>query len=373
MALILNEEQQMLREAAAGFLRDKAPVSQLRELRDSGDPLGYRPEVWQEMVNMGWTGIAIPEAYGGVGYGYTGLGIVLQEVGRHLSASPLGSSVLTAATVILQAASEQQKVELLPRICSGEWLLSLALEESGHHQGCKVNTSAKTSDGAIIINGCKRFVDEAASANAFIVAARDDSGLGLFVVAADLPGVSVQPVSMVDSRNSATVSFQNVAVTAEQRLGAGADSTAALQASIDISNVGISAELLGLSQQAFELTLAYLKEREQFAQAIGSFQGLQHRAAELFCELELGKSMVLNALQAIDDDRPECALLASATKAKLCEIARLASNEAVQMHGGIGMTDEYDIGFYLKRARALEHRFGDRNYHLDRYATLSGY
>ncbi len=373
MALILNEEQQMLKEAASGFLQDKAPVAQLRELRDSADELGYKQDVWKEMVDMGWAGIAIPEQYGGVGYGYTGLGIVLEEVGKNLSASPLNASVLAAATVILKTASEEQKADLLPSLAAGELSISLALEENGQHKTSDFNTTARQAGEGYVLSGEKRFVSDAASADKYIVAANTDKGTQLFLLDAARNGVTTEAVTMIDSRNSARIQFGDVELAAGERLGGDEDATAALSDAIDVINAGISAELLGISLRAFEMTVDYLKERKQFDAVIGTFQGLQHRAAHLFCEIELGKSMVLKTLQAIDAGDPGVSLLASATKAKLCEVAQLATNEGIQMHGGIGMTDEYDMGFYIKRARALEHSFGDRNYHLDRFAALSAY
>ncbi len=373
MALILNEEQQMLKEAASGFLQDKAPVAQLRELRDRADERGYKENVWKEMVDMGWAGIAIPEQYGGVGYGYMGLGIVLEEVGKHLSASPLNASILAAASVIMKAANEAQKAELLPSLASGELNISLALEENGQHKTSNFETTATPSAGGYVLNGEKRFVGDAASADKLIVAANTDKGTQLFLVDATRKGVATESVTMIDSRNSARITFKDVELSAADRLGNDQDTSSSLSEAIDIINVGISAELLGISLRVFEMTVDYLKERKQFDVVIGTFQGLQHRAAHLFCEIELGKSMVIKALQAIDAGEPGISLLASATKAKMCEVAQLATNEGIQMHGGIGMTDEYDIGFYIKRARALEHSFGDRNYHLDRFASLSAY
>ncbi|MEM8500422.1 MAG: acyl-CoA dehydrogenase family protein [Pseudomonadota bacterium] len=373
MALILNEEQQMLKEAASGFLQDKAPIAQLRELRDSEDERGYKENVWKEMVDMGWAGIAIPEEYGGVGYGYTGLGIVLEEVGKNLSASPINASVLAAASVILKAGTEEQKTQLLPALAGGELSISLALEEKGQHKTADFATTAKSNGEDYVLSGEKRFVADAATADKLIVAASTEKGTQLFLVDAARKGVATETVTMIDSRNSARIQFNDVDLAASDRLGNDEDASAALSDAVDIINAGVSAELLGISIRAFEMTVDYLKERKQFDAVIGTFQGLQHRAAHLFCEIELGKSMVLKTLQAIDSGDPGMSLLASATKAKMCEVAQLATNEGIQMHGGIGMTDEYDLGFYIKRARSLEHSFGDRNYHLDRFAALSAY
>lgn len=379
MALVLNEEQVMLKEAAAGFLAEKAPVEALRTLRDTRDETGYSAELWREMAEMGWAGIAIPEAYGGLDYGYTGLGIVLEEMGRNLSISPLQASILTCATAVANLGSDAQKESLLPALASGELIMALALQEGPHHAPQKTALQAAESDGGYVLNGSKVFVLDAHVANKFIVVARtsgeagEDAGLSLFLVDADAAGVSTERVVMVDSRNSGKVQFDQVKVSADNLLGELNDGYSALQGVLDIANVGLSAELLGLSLEAYERTVEYLKERKQFGEFIGSFQGLQHRAAEMFAELELARSIVIKALQAIDEDSERLPSLASACKAKLCEVATRVTNEAIQMHGGIGMTDEFEIGFFIKRSRALQQTFGDYNYHLDRFAKLSQY
>lgn len=379
MALILNDEQHMLKDAASGFLAEKAPPSALRKLRDERDATGYSAALWQQMAAMGWAGIAIPESYGGSDYGYVGLGIVLQEIGKHLSVSPINASVLVGATLIQLAGNDAQKNAWLPAVANGELLLSLALEEGAHHAPQQTALSAVQGDEGFLLNGKKVFVLDAHVADKFIVAARshgvagDSNGISLFIVDSDTAGITVERTIMVDSVNAGTVTFDNVVVTKEQLLGDKDQGYASLQRALDIANIGLSAELLGVSLQAFDYTVQYLKEREQFGVLIGTFQGLQHRAAHLFAELELSKSMVLKALQTIDEKRDGLSVLASATKAKLCEVATLATNEAIQMHGGVGMTDDYDIGLYIKRARVVQQTFGDYNYHLDRYALLNGY
>lgn len=379
MALVLNEEQQMLKDAAAGFLAEKASVAHLRALRDSGDEQGFDSGTWAEMAQMGWAGIAIPEEFGGLGYGYTGLGLVLEQAGRNLSASPLESTVLVAATLITQLGSAQQKEALLPAIASGEQLVSLALQEGVHHAPQDVAASAVREGDDYLINGRKLMVLDASAAQQFVVIARtggkpgDEQGLSAFLVEAGSPGLATERRSMVDSRNVGALSLENVRVSAGNLLGVEGEAWAGLGLALDVANIGLSALLLGLSVEAFERTVAYLKERKQFGRVIGSFQGLQHRAAEMFAELELARSIVLRALHAIDDGEENLALFASAAKAKLCEVAQRVSNEAIQMHGGIGMTDEHEIGFYIKRARSVQHTFGDYNYHLDRFALLNGF
>ncbi len=380
MALVLSEEQQMLKDAAAGFLAQKATVSHLRELRDTADKIGYSPEVWQEMVAMGWSSIAIEEEYGGLGYGYTGLGLVLEQAGRNLSASPLQSTVLIAATVIAELADPSQRAEMLPLIASGEKLVSLALQETGHHAPGQIELAAVADgDNDYRLSGSKLLVLDAASAETFVVVARtggaagDTAGLTAFLVDADTPGLTIERRNMVDSRCAGALSFLDVRVPAVHRLGAEGEAWSGLERALDIANIGLAAELLGVASEAFERTLAYMKDRQQFGRAIGSFQGLQHRSAELFAELELARSIVLKALQAIDAGDPQLPLLASAAKAKLCEVAQRATSEAIQMHGGIGMTDEHEIGWFIKRARVVQHCFGGYEYHLDRFARLSGF
>ena len=379
MALVLTEEEQMLREAAAGFLAEKASTPALRALRDSGDETAYDATVWQEMVEMGWASIAIPEAYGGLGYGYTGLGVVLEQVGRNLSASPLEGSVLIGATALLTLGTEAQKNEWLPRIAGGEAQVSLALQESAVFQPAAIGLRAERVGDGWRLSGSKRMVPDALTADAFVVIARsggeggDHAGLSAFLVPASADGLSRQRCELVDSRQYGSLSLDNVELSADALMGEAGEAWVPLQRCLDIGAVGIAAELLGLSLEAFERTMADLRERKQFGRVIGSFQGLQHRAAALFADLELARSIVLKALQAIDADSDELPILASAAKAKLCEVAKTASNEGIQMHGGIGMTDEYDIGFFLKRARVLQHLMGDYYYHLDRFARLGAY
>jgi alkylation response protein AidB-like acyl-CoA dehydrogenase len=379
MALVLNEEQVMLKDSAAGFLTEKATVAHLRALRDSQSDRGFSDDVWSEMVQMGWAGIAIPEEYGGLGYGYTGLGLVLEQVGRNLSASPLQSTVLVAATLIAELGNAQQKEQWLAAIAGGDKRISLALQESGHHAPEQCVVSAVLDGDDYVLNGTKVLVLDASAADSFIVIARtagdagDEQGLSAFLVDADSAGLAVEQRSLVDSRNTGALTLDGVRVPAGNLLGAADGAWNGLTRALDIANIGLASELLGLSTEAFERTVAYLKERKQFGRVIGSFQGLQHRAAELFAELELARSIVLQSLHSIDDGEQDLSLLASAAKAKLCEVAQRVTNEAVQMHGGIGMTDEHEIGFFIKRARVAQHTFGDYNYHLDRFASLSGF
>ena len=382
MSLVLSEDQQLLKDSAKAFVDQNAPVSVLRGLRDSKDVQGYDQNLWRQMFELGWAGMAIPEAYGGFEFGYGGLGVVLEESGRTLVSSPLIATVLLGASAINEFGSEAQKSEFLPQVVSGELLLALAMDEKPHHRPCRIETSAVKSGEGYVLNGCKTFVLDGHIANKLVVVARtagaidDEAGLSVFLVDAAAEGVSINRSWMVDSRNSAMLSLNDVKVGADALLGAEGGAYSSLTRVLDIGRIGVAAEMLGSMQQAFEITLDYLKQREQFGVLIGSFQGLQHRAAEMYSEIELCKSTVRAALAALDDaDKTDAdiAEFASIAKAKLSEVATLVSNEAVQMHGGIGMTDEYDIGFYMKRARVAAAFLGDALFHRERYASLNGF
>ena len=382
MSLVLSEDQQLLKDSAKTFVDQNAPVSVLRGLRDSKDAQGYDQNLWRQMLELGWAGMAIPEAYGGFEFGYGGLGVVLEESGRTLVSSPLIATVLLGASAINELGSDAQKSEFLPQVVSGELLLALAIDEKPHHRPCRIETSAVKSGEGYVLNGCKTFVLDGHIANKLVVVARtsgaidDEAGLSVFLVDAAAEGVSINRSWMVDSRNSAMLSLNNVKVGADALLGAEGGAYSSLTRVLDIGRIGVAAEMLGSMQQAFEITLDYLKQREQFGVLIGSFQGLQHRAAEMYSEIELCKSAVRAALAALDDaDKTDAdiAEFASIAKAKLSEVATLVSNEAVQMHGGIGMTDEYDIGFYMKRARVAAAFLGDALFHRERYASLNGF
>ena len=382
MSLVLSEDQQLLKDSAKAFVDQNAPVSVLRGLRDSKDAQGYDQNLWRQMLELGWAGMAIPEAYGGFEFGYGGLGVVLEESGRTLVSSPLIATVLLGASAINELGSDAQKSEFLSQVVSGELLLALAIDEKPHHRPCRIETSAVKSGEGYVLNGCKTFVLDGHIANKLIVVARtagaidDEAGLSVFLVDAAAEGVSINRSWMVDSRNSAMLSLNDVKVGADALLGAEGDAYSSLTRVLDIGRIGVAAEMLGSMQQAFEITLDYLKQREQFGVLIGSFQGLQHRAAEMYSEIELCKSAVRAALAALDDaDKTDAdiAEFASIAKAKLSEVATLVSNEAVQMHGGIGMTDEYDIGFYMKRSRVAAAFLGDALFHRERYASLNGF
>jgi alkylation response protein AidB-like acyl-CoA dehydrogenase len=376
---VLNEEQTMIRDGAKSWVQEKSPVTAFRKLRDSGNVDGFDRNAWKEMAEMGWAGILIPEEFGGTGLGYLTLGLVLEETGRTLTASPLISTALTATTALLLGGNAAQKKKYLPQIAEGKLIATLAVDEGAHHAPEKIALKAEKSGNGYKLSGKKSFVLDGGAADLIIVAARtsgkpgDKNGITLFLVDGKASGLAREKLKTVDSRGVANLTFANVEVGADAVLGSADQGQGLLESILDRARAGLAAEMLGQAMQSFDVTLDYLKTRVQFGQVIGTFQALQHRAAKMFTDLELARSCVEGALQAIDRDANDVTQLASLAKAKVGDLVHLVSNEMVQMHGGIGMTDAHDAGLYLKRARAQEATFGGSSYHRDRYATLLGY
>ncbi|MFN0024833.1 MAG: acyl-CoA dehydrogenase family protein [Parvularculaceae bacterium] len=379
MPLVLTEEQEMLKESARGFLDEKAPVAMLRTLRDERSEAGYSVKLWKEMAEMGWAGILVDEAHGGSGFGFVGAGVLAEEMGRTLTASPFLSTAILGATALNKFGSDAQRGEFLPKIAAGAMVMALGVDEGRKHGPAATEMTAEKSGNGFRLSGAKTFVADGHIADKIIVAARtagapgDEAGLSLFLVDAKAKGVSAERTAMVDSRNAARLVFENVAVTGEDLIGEIDNGHAALDGILSAGRAGLAAELSGAAQQAFAMTTDYLKQRTQFGKSIGSFQALQHRAAQLYCEVELMKSVVLKSLQDLDNAFGMASVTASLAKAKAGDVAKLASQEAIQMFGGVGMTDEYDIGLYMKRIRVAQELFGDSHYHADRIARLRGY
>jgi alkylation response protein AidB-like acyl-CoA dehydrogenase len=379
MSLILNEEQLLLQETARDFVQERSPVSALRELRDTEAADGFSRPLWKEMADLGWAGILIPEELGGAGLGYAELGVVLEEAGRTLLVHPFFSTVLLGGNAILLAGDETHKKDILPGVATGDRIVALAHQEVGRFDPYRVNTRAEVAGKGYRISGEKIFVLDGHVADSFVVVARtsgetrDRDGLTLFLVDGKAPGLSATRTIMVDSRNAAGVRLNGVEVDRSRVIGSVDRGADVLDAVFDRATIGLCAEMLGSFQEAFDRTLGYLKERKQFGVPIGSFQALKHRAGVMFCEIELARSVVMDALHAIDENRQDVPILASVAKARCSDTFVLIGNEAVQMYGGIGMTDEEEIGFFLKRARAAEQTLGDAAYHRDRFAKLGGY
>ncbi|MDA8938608.1 acyl-CoA/acyl-ACP dehydrogenase [Flavobacteriaceae bacterium] len=374
MALVINEEQQMLKSSTKEFLDLKSPLSLVREMRDNNYNQ-FSSELWTEMVEMGWTALTIPEKYNGLNFGYVGLGQVLEEMGRKLTVSPIISTVLTSTSLISLSKNEVLKNMLFQEIMNGNKLCTLAHEEGSHHSPNIEISIVSKKDDVLVLNGKKRFVIDGSISDYFIVSANHESekNVDLILVDSKSEGISFNNKVHMDSRIYSDISFDNVKIEKDNFLSSNGDGFEILEKTLDIARIGLSAEMLGNVQQAFEMTMQYLKEREQFGVKIGSFQSLQHRSALMFGEIELCKSIVLKALQAIDSDDEKLPELASLAKAKLGQVSKLVTNEAVQMHGGIGVTDDADIGFFLKRTRVAQRTFGDSNFHLDRVAKINKY
>ncbi|NSX02837.1 acyl-CoA dehydrogenase family protein [Cupriavidus gilardii] len=384
MAIVLNDTQDMLRDSALTFLRENAPITALRAMRDSGDPIGFSRELWQRFADLGLAGVLVPEAYGGSGLGVVEAGVIMEAIGRTLAPSPFLSTAVLGASLLTHYGSEAQRDALLPAIAGGRHLTALALDEAGKHRPFRLNTRAAPHAGRYRIDGAKQLVVDGHVADTLIVAARiadakpeqadDTQGITLLLVPRTAPGVQIERVVLADATQAARIVFDGVQVSADAVLGQVDGGGAMLERALDIGRAVLSSELLGIADEAFARTLAYLKERRQFGKIIGEFQALQHRAAHLFTELELTRAIVLRCQQRLDEsaaDGPEP--LVSAAKAKAGETATLAVQEGVQMHGGIGMTDEFEIGFFMKRARTAQEWLGDANFHADRWARLRGY
>lgn len=396
MALVLTEEQELLKRSAREFVSATFAVDQVRQFRDKAaednkSRLRYSREHWQQMAELGWTGIIFPEQYGGLGLGYAELGVVLEELGRSLAAQPFLSTVLLAGNALLLGGSEDQKQAWLPGICSGAKVLALAFQENGRFSPWQVNTRAETTADGFKISGEKRFVLDGYGADQLVVLARtsgspdDRDGLSLFLVDPDSTNLSIADVQLLDSRNAALIEFDGTEIPATQLVGELDKAADILEPVFDCAIAGLNAELVGIMSEAFERTLEYLKTRQQFGALIGTFQALKHRAADMFCEREPSISMTMAALRAIDDKNAykkdnksdgksdDTSLLISAAKARTSDAANLIGRESIQMFGGIGMTDEEDIGLFMKRARVAEITLGDSNFHRQRFAQLSGF
>lgn len=375
MPLYLNDEQTMLRDTAKDFVAEHAPVSHLRALRDANDPTGFSRDLWKQFAEMGLNGVLIPEADGGLGLGHVEAGVVLEEIGRNLAPSPFLATAVAAVEALKGSAQAER---WFPGIVAGETVAALAIDEGAKHRDAIAMTAERSGNG-FRLTGAKRFVTHGHVADLLIVAARtagaphDADGVTLFAVPKDAAGLSADPERLADSSLAARLAFDGVEVDADAVIGevdAGRDPLGRL---LRAGRTGAAAELLGVGGGAMDMTVGYLKERKQFGVAIGSFQALQHRAAHLYSEMEVARAAVLKAQQMLDAGVDGAEDAVSVAKAMAAMAATLGVQEGVQMHGGIGMTDEYDIGFYMKRARVLAEMFGDIGFHADRLARAAGY
>lgn len=378
MPMFLNEDQAMLRDSAREFLKTEAPVSHMRKLRDEGCKDGFRHALWKQFGEMGFTGILIGEDDGGLGLGHVEAGVVLEEIGRNLSPSPFLTTAVAGVSA-LNHGGQHLKDRFFPGILAGETVLALAIDEYAKHRPTQIATRAEKSGNGFKLSGKKQFVVQGASADALIVAARtagapgETDGITLFVVDKDAANMSIDNTRLVDSSMAAHVTLDGVEVDGDAVIGDVDNGWQVLSALLKAGRAGSAAELVGVGSGAMDMTVDYLKQRKQFGRLIGEFQALQHRAAHLYSEMEIARAAVLKAQQLLDEGQDSADIFVSVAKAKAGRSANLAVREGVQMHGGIGMTDEYDIGFYMKRDRALNEFMGDANFHAGRVAEIFGY
>lgn len=379
MPLYHTEDQAMLADTVTGFMAGEGAIKQqLRHYRDMNCQDGFGHALWKQFAEMGLTGMIASEADGGLAMGHVEAGIVLREIGRNLTPSPFLTTSVMGVTA-LSGGSDDLRGRWLPGVIAGDSVLAVAVDESPKHRPERIACKAEKAGNGFRLQGRKAFVVHGASADAIIVAARtsgsdnDVDGITLFAVPKDAVGVSHENLRLVDSAMASNVTFDGVELDGDCVIGEVDGGRALLNKVLNAGRIGAAAELTGVGQGAFDITTAYLKTRKQFGQLIGEFQALQHRAAHLYSELEIAEAAVIKAQQLLDGNSERADLMVSVAKAKAAKACNLAVREGVQMHGGVGMTDEFDIGLYMKRDRSLAEFMGDQYYHAERVAQLSGY
>jgi alkylation response protein AidB-like acyl-CoA dehydrogenase len=371
----LSQDQKLLAESAASFAKKTSPVTRARKLR--GDAIGYERKVWKQMAELGWLGVPFAEADGGFGGTMVDVMLILEQLGATLVPEPYLASVLLGGLAIARAGSAEQKKQWLEPMIAGDATLALAYAErdSRYDLTCVATRAESAGMGGerVKVTGEKIFVLGGHDADFIVVSARETSGLGLYVVARGDAGVSVRPVKTMDGQHAAIVTLDAVDLGVERRLSA-APAAETLEWVVDQAAAGACAEGLGIMQAVLRMTVDYLRTREQFGVKIGTFQALQHRAVDMFVEVELARgTAMLAAIKAGAADAHERAAAVSAAKVQLGTGGKLVTQQAIQLHGGIGITDEHDVGLYFKRMCALHALFGDEEHHVRRYASLPGF
>lgn len=379
MPLYYDDDQTMLADSASQFMAEEGAIKkQLRHYRDGNCPDGFGHALWKQFGEMGFTGIMVSEADGGLGMGHVEAGIVMEEIGRNLTPSPFLTSSVLAATA-LGHGSDDLRGRYLPGLLTGDSVFAVAIDEGAKHRPERIKTKAEKSGNGFKLSGKKDFVIHGASADMIVIAARtsgadgDAEGITLFAVPKDAAGLSQDAVRLVDSSVATHMVLDGVVLDGDAVIGEVDGGRDILNRMLNAGRIGAAAEGAGVARGAMDMTVDYLKQRKQFGKLIGEFQALQHRASHLYSEVEISRAVVIKAQQLLDADAPSAELMVSVAKAKVGQAAGLAVREGVQMHGGIGMTDEYDIGLYMKRDRALQEFLGDVYYHAERVAQLSGY
>ena len=374
MTWILDEQRRMLRDSAQAFVSERLPVAHGRQLRDSGSELGYSPEAWRAFGEQGYAATLIPEAHDGLGLGVCEAGLIAEQIGHTLVPTPFLGTAVLAGWLLSRAGSAAQQQAWLPRMAAAQVVLALAVDEGPKHRPQTLATTARRDGAGWRIDGQKTFVVGGHGADALIVAAQADGGVALLLLLpAGTAGVTITRTSMVDAQNAARVTLAGVQLGADALIGTVEQGRALLDGVLDVGRAVVASQLVGLADEVFERTVAYLQQRQQFGRIIGEFQALQHRAAELYVDLEMARALVRQAQAALDAGAPGAPRLVAMAKARAGLSANRAVQEGVQMHGGNGMTDALDIGLFMKRARVLQELFGNAAFHMDRAAHLAGY
>jgi alkylation response protein AidB-like acyl-CoA dehydrogenase len=366
------EQRSLLAASVADFVARGTDLGRVRRLRDT--PEEYDRAVWSKMAELGWLGILVPEAYGGLGLGLAEMGLVAQGLARALAPEPLAACAVLATTVLIHGENEALKRAELPRLVSGEVIATAAWqEEPGALDAGTMRARATPFEGGYKLSGTKRFIAGAAQADAFVVSAGDAQGSALFWLTRDTPGATLTLEPLADGRSSGTLVLKDALVPRAQLVARGAAADEALARALDHARAIAAAELSGVMGRALEITLDYLRTRVQFGKPIGAFQALQHRAVDMHIQKELSSAVLEEALARLDGapDAAARAAIASRVKARCSEAALRITRETIQLHGGIGFTDEHDIGLYLKRALTLAAWLGNAHAHRRRYAALT--
>ncbi|MDI3289519.1 acyl-CoA dehydrogenase family protein [Polyangium sp. 15x6] len=371
----LTPDQKLLESTVASFVKKESPVTRFRALRE--DPVGYSKSLWKTMAELGWIGLAFPESAGGLGGSFVDVAILLEQFGAGLLPEPYVASVLSAGTAILRAGSAEQHEAFLAPLLAGDTSLALAwAERGGRYDPTWVETAATKKGDDYVLQGEKIFVQNGHAADVIVVSARtagapgDSDGISLFVLPRETEGLRITPVKTMDGQRAAMIKLDGVIVPGASRLGPEGAAAPVLDEIMDLGAAAACAEGLGVMRAALAMTVDYLKTREQFGMKIGTFQALQHRAVDMFIRTELAKSTsILASIKVSDPDPAARRFAVSAAKVELAICGRYVTQQAIQLHGGIGITDEHDIGLYFKRMHVLNALFGDEEHHLARFAA----
>ena len=365
-----TEEQELLRAQVRRFLEEHSPVARTRELANSD--AGICRETWHQMAGLGWLGLTLPESHGGSELSWIDLTVVLEELGRSLHPSPFVSTTL-AACALLAHGSAAQKSAWLPKIAEGACVATLALYDEANAYGVEaISLQADTDDGDLVLNGTKRFVEDAAVADIFLVAFRDAQGqLTLAIVPAAQSGVSIEQSRNLDrTKPSGSLLLEDVRIEADAVLAEGPIGTAALESLLDLGALAASAESIGVCEAILGMTTEYAKQRVQFGSPIGRYQGVKHPLADIYVDIECMKSLTYYAAWAVTTGQDDAALAVSRAKAYCSEAANNAGVTGIQTHGAIGYTEDYDLQLFLKRTKWARASFGDEDFHYDRVAAI---